>query len=273
MKKQNFTVTIKLKSLIVTVLILISCAKHSFKQSTIISIKFVHLMQDFHADNSGLISITDSMNIIFDGEYRIYERPTIHTYSRVTLNKNGDAIGEKIMKEDTFYTYTIYNKHSKYGYSFDSIADPKPKRINVDTFLRTTINKGYIINEGTNLKLTETRNSDDSKMVIEKYSFVDRKDGSDPDSEYYYYNRHLMNIPFSLSEQLDSFKHSKLIRARYIFNARPNGDIISDKKYNIPIPRRELSYQFSINNKPISKDVISFIARVKATEKKLYKSK
>lgn len=252
------------------VLIFIGFKQTAPEKSTAYSIKFIHIAQDFKTDSGQLIEFADSMQIYFDGAYCIYKRPSLHVYAVNIFDKHGNFIGEKVTHQDTTYTYTIYKEKNKYGYLFDSITASKPHKLNVDTFLRTTVNKGFNFLPGNSYRLTETKWSADKDTLFEQYFCADKKDVSYADSIYYYYDKRLTDVNFSLSIKLDSLKKSKLVRVRFIYNKIPKGKIYNGKTFDFDTPRRELSYEIRKNIGGESPTLVNFINLFKSKEKELY---
>ena len=174
--------------------------------------------------------LTDTFPIYYYSKYILYQLP----YTILQQNEKDSVINSK-----KAYRYFLFQKGGKGGYLFESIVG-KEKGIEfpVDSFLA---DRAYypLKLDSTHLNydhLNEVIFDSTTQSVTEKYTVKDLYKGKYFDTSYYYYSK-IIDMPFSLSHQLDSVRNMKLYKVRFDF-----AKTFSKEKNRI-IPRREYFYE------------------------------
>jgi hypothetical protein len=235
------------------------------------SIKLVYEFQDAKLADGKLFSISDSIDIFFHDDYAVYQLPHRYFYYKGTMDKELNIIDDKLDRTYVKYYYVICKNKQPYGFMFDSITAVKPKKTNIDTFLKTSLCKDFAYYVKNKVKLVDSTVSNDKNILIEKRIPVKMENESFPDSIYYYYDKRFKWLNYSLSPELDSLTKSKLIKVRVIYLPWPKGEKRYGKTYPINIPRRE--YRFELKKiQPESKELSNFIEAFISKERMWYKT-
>ena len=208
--------------------------------------------------NGKLENETDSLILIYYDNYVLYKIPNVSETFQNILDKNGQLLSRKLTKRQIVYSYFFCKKTDVFGSFYDSINTQNGHKLSVDSFL---IRKGYFQNNlydniynNVNDSLVESVRSGSAELV-EKFITKNIYDESYNDTTYLYYSTTLNNVQFTLSKKMDSLKHMKLVKSRFIYN-----ETIS-KKYSFPLPAREL--WLMVEQIPIrdESEIISFIEK------------
>jgi hypothetical protein len=139
---------------------------------------------------------------------------------------------ENVFIRDTVYCDLFaYQKNKPYGYMLSALSDTFGRPLRVDSMLkaRTTI-LGDVSAELINTALASAEQLDENRMV-KRYA-VQHKGY---DSAYYYYDKRLMDIPYSFSPIYDSMYQSKLYKIELLVKKAQRARDITGKdfKWNI----------------------------------------
>lgn len=230
-------------------------------------IKFKYETQHYLKDGRPY-NLTDSMYIYFDGNYTLYHRPYSSAHTKAIVDNDMNVKSENI-RVDTLYHNIIYNNPNKYGYQFDSVSFKKVKKMNIDTFRSTTLWARFPFYEESTNKFVSIQKSADKYTFVEKYVCKEKKNDTYTDTMYYYFDKRLIGVNFSLSREMDSLKHAKLVKVLYIFNNVPKGQLYMGKSCPFDMPKRVWTFEISAIP-PASKALTNFIEQFKSKEKELY---
>lgn len=224
------------------------------KQSTLNtkSITYVYSFQFFTTDSGKLVTWKDSVNIYYRGNYILFAIPHRFEKTRVNTGKNGNYIGETILKNEIWYSYLMYPKGDMYGSLKDSLTSSKPRKVLVDSVLKFITYSSFPFYMSDNDILLRKTINEKTGTAIEKHIYKERKTASYPDSINYYFNKDLNNIDFSFSKLLDSTRRAKLVRVELITN--PSTDSATMKT----IPRRTISFEIKNNSSDTSINEVLF---------------
>jgi hypothetical protein len=243
-------------------MILIACSsvqKKDENPSSITALSLSSNIQIVRSDDKQLFEMNDSLTIFYYQGITLY-RIFIPVTSSILLNdKNRNVTGEKILKTEIKSQYFIHRKDDVIGYKFDSLNATSFTKLRVDSFLLkkalTSFKKFY---NKTNDSLVENIKMPDN-IVIEKYIPKLKYDDSYGDSTYLYFSNdlNLKKFEFSFSEEVESIKHMKLFKIRYIYNS------VSKENHSLNTPKRE--FLFELKKTPINdqQKIISFFEKYK----------
>lgn len=159
-----------------------------------------------------------------------------------------------LVKDTAYYDMFAYKEHDSIGYFVKSLADTSFKRVRVDSVVSVRtfniIDAAKVIN---NLALSEPIFKDRFTMV-RQFSVK----SEDYDSVYYYYDKRLVHIRYSLSPTFDSIYQSKLCKMEMIVKKEKRPKDITGKDYNM--------HTLSLYSEPVENEAAldSFFTRLKA---------
>ena len=138
--------------------------------------------------------------------------------------------------------FFFYREGSSRGSYYDSLQDNNPRSLPVDSFLNTRFHfeSSMFWNEGNQLVSTEPI---PGGTFIEKYIPVVKADASYPDSLFLYFDPALNDLRYSFHPGLDSLRHAKMYRARFIFKP---ADTIPHREYDFRFQRADALQQKDI---------------------------
>ena len=188
-----------------------------------------------------MVTLRTSARIVFNNDIEIYIQPEQHLHLEDVKNSNGD-IDEKVKSIDTLYKVFAKKKNQEKGieYDLETIETSKDITFDADSLWKTlsfhyTRYPDYSKDKG---KLIKTVRKDNIK--VDHYSLKFEIGGID--SVYKYYDKNMMNIPFSFSKRLDSLNKSKLFKVFLISNEIPKGVALPD----MAVPRREFYHEMKV---------------------------
>ena len=181
-------------------------------------------------------TLNDSLRFYFLNELTICRLFIPYEQVKVKMDRKGNITEKKLIDWGTRSRYFVYDKNNRYGLLYDSLTVTKARKLPVDSLLkkRLTTNAAMFYNSNDSLVATIRRSEE---ILEEKYIPIVKYDETYPDSIYLYYNKQLVDVTFSFSEELDGLKKTKLCKARFIYNPRRAA------RENIVLPRRELLFQ------------------------------
>lgn len=178
------------------------------------------VMPSFMPYGNGNVDIRPvTVNIIDGGNCMLYELTHWETF-----HENG-----VLQKDTTYYDLFAFQKGKPYGYMLKSLLDTFGKRLSVDSIIQA---RAFHIRDAAkeikNVTLGEVVQINESQF-IRRY----KVDDIDYDSAYYYYDRRLNNIPYSLSPTFDSLYKSKLYKVETVIKKANRLHDNTGKDYNI----------------------------------------
>lgn len=174
-------------------------------------------------------NIIDSTSIIYKENTVIYEMMPNH---KEEINK------DTLTVHTVEYKYFIMKKGEKYGFFYNSLNTSNNRKLLADSLLKKTgFLDGDLFKNKNEYSLCKTIKNKGKYAKIEVYLPKLKKEGR-PDTTLIYYSKELKNIPYSLSESLDSSTKMKVCKFRFAFNAH------FDKVRNVMFPIS--SHWFSI---------------------------
>jgi hypothetical protein len=188
------------------------------------------------------------------------------------MDKDYNEVDNKLVHVDTAYRYLIYKEKNKFGYQFDSTNFKNPEKINIDTFRTTGLWRVYPLYQNNIDSLIETKPVTDKNILLKKYVCRHKLNDTFTDTMYYYFDKRMTGISFSLSPEMDSLTHSKLFKVLYIFNKVPKGKKYFGKSHGFDVPKREWTFEIS-RIPPESPTLTKFIEQFISKEKTLYNGK
>jgi hypothetical protein len=268
MLKQHLNIITRVSILVIIFFIFINWRQELLGTPSHQSIKFTFEHQ--HAKDDGkLVIVKDSLNMFFHDHYIAYMLPYTKMYFKGTLDKNQNEIGSKLVRVDTAYRYLIYKEKNKFGYQFDSVDFKKPEKLNIDTFRTNNLWKGFSFYQKNIDSLVESKPGTDENIMVKKYVCNHKLDDTFTDTMYFYFDKRMTGISFSLSPEMDSLTHSKLFKVLYIFNKVPKGKKYFGKSHGFDVPKREWTFEIS-RIPPESPTLTKFIEQFISKEKTLY---
>ena len=192
------------------------------------------------------------------------------TYLRDTITKYhySDLILYQLVKSRNIETnekipgseqYFIYESSKPNGYLFKSLKDDTNGiKLSVDSLLAA---RAFA---GTNFSLppdsgwgsfSAQKSADQQEKLTEVY--FSKKDYGPTafDSIYYFYNKRLNKLDYTLSRSLDSSRGMKLFRVRLLFNAKES------KQYKMVVPKREFLFEIFEPRIVNENEIIDFFKR------------
>ncbi|WP_448700515.1 hypothetical protein ACFGVR_01030 [Mucilaginibacter sp. AW1-3] len=261
MSKHYFSTGITIS--IPVLFIFLSCRTFSVAQEIYTSIKLTSHFEFVKSSAGDLVKMDDNIGIVSYLDYVVYKIPHEFIYNKITRDKDFHIIHSIKTKEETKYSYLVYNRKKSYGYMFDSINVAKAYKVSVDSFLIKKAFKAFpFYQKGRDNLVKLIKNIDD--ILIEKYVCNQKKDASYFDTTYYFYDKKLSNVEYSFSRYLDSTRHSKLCKAKFIYNAIPATG------QSPAIPKREFIFEIKRDDSINKKQIIDFINSFKNKENTLY---
>jgi hypothetical protein len=173
--------------------------------------------------SNGMVDERPAMERVIDGgDCMLYEIDRMYAYFE-----------ENVLIRDTVYCDLFaYQKSKPYGYKLSTLSDTFGRSLPVDSMLKkhTVKFEADISTELINTALASAEQLDENRMV-KRYA-VSHKGY---DSAYYYYDRRLMDIPYSFSPIYDSIHQSKLYKIELLVKKAQRVHDITGKdfKWNI----------------------------------------
>jgi len=254
---------IKVIAKILTLVITLFFANCNCYNSTIIkctSAKLLYRAELVRSDNNQLFVESDSIGMFYCDNYTLYQIPIHEDFSTVNLDRNGNEINEKIIKEWTGFRYVVCNKNKPFAFRFDSLKAEKPKTVSIDSFLIDKTFKNFPFYQSDNDSLLQIVNV--NHVLIEKHVnkvYKDKTDMSYPDTTFYYLKPGFENIDYSFSKKMDSIKKMKLFKVEFIFNeiSLPNGT---------KIPKRVWVFELRNNDNYNKSNILKFVNQFRKKE-------
>ncbi len=155
-------------------------------------------------------NLIDSTSIIYKDNTILYEMMPIHQH---------DLYKDSTIIHTVKYKYFILKKGNEYGFLYDSLNTSINRKLLADSLLKKTgFLDGDLFKNKNEYSLYKTKKNTGEYAKIEVYLPKLKKEGR-PDTTLIYYSKGLKNIPYSLSESLDSSKKMKVCKFRFAFNA------------------------------------------------------
>jgi hypothetical protein len=148
-----------------------------------------------------------------------------------------------VLTNDITYDYFVFSKADKYGFMLDSLNDNFTKKLLVDSVLTEYALQSLDIDTFSTFIMSSDNVPVDNYNIIKKTKLNDAA----IDSAYFYYNKNLKGLNYSLSHKLDSINKSKLFKVELIIKKDTLSNIVDRNKY------RMITYEIkkcTINNKP-----------------------
>ncbi|EHQ30350.1 hypothetical protein Mucpa_6294 [Mucilaginibacter paludis DSM 18603] len=221
-------------------------------------VKLVYKLEFIKPDNAEMVVMQDTLGIIYYGNYIAYQIPNEFTLSNVNMDKDQNVISENVIREETKYSYMVYNKNKNYGYMFDSIGAIKAAKVSVDSFLLKRAFKNFPFYNSVIDSLVSTSTKNES--LVETRICKEKKDESFNDTIHYFYKKGFEKIDYTFSKYLDSTRNLKLYKIQMIFNPIPKG------KYAFAVPKREFLFELKPNETFNSKELTVFFENFKKRE-------
>ncbi len=181
-------------------------------------IMFKEHYEDYFSKQAGnLQNYEDSSFVIFNKEYLIFKRPIISTSEVFHGNQRTFA------RTDTLNQYIAYKRGDAFGIKYDTLGAP-PRKIPVDSFLVQQTTNGNKLYDNSNDRLFSSRTVGNVDIVT--YIPQTRLRRGTSDSIYFYFDKRLKDIPYSLSKELDSLSNSKMYKAVYVYNKKAKDDVL-----------------------------------------------
>lgn len=237
------------------------CQSFGHSVNDVIAIRVKHQIDLADTTTGQMVSLKDSVDIIYIGEHTIYKIPRLNIFSSGFIDKDGNEV-KSDYKETITYFYIIANKNKAYGYRFDTLALDPPKKVAIDSFLTNSLFKNFPFYMKSNDSLLKTMFNNTKTAFKEFHVCKIKRDKTFPDSMYYSFNAENNSVPFSFSTYLDSTRQSKLSKVEFVYSPFLN------PANKLPIPRRLFAFEISRNPDDISA-VKNFIAKLDKSD--LYK--
>lgn len=232
--------------------LLLSCTFYDKK--TISAIDFYGNSQYF--DRGRIVDLPTHIKIFFYGDLTLYEISSKNTHRSMELGSKGDVIDKGITKVETVVSYYVAKKGETHGLVYNSSVGRSKTKFNVDSLL-TYSNIGK---ENEKLfasdfgKVVLSIKDKNNNISLEKIELPKKPNSAD--SVFRFFDYKMMNINFSLSNELDKKYNTKLVKIVFVTNEK--------KVDGLMIPKLETFFEI---RKPIrienEKRIISIFKQFK----------
>lgn len=194
------------------------------------------------------------------GHFMRYDTNVVRLYYQGELTACRVPVHVQKGEDVTFiqYEYFIWHRDSAFGFELgrDSNAD---RRINKQYYLDNgtwlTHIYGYHAFQDNVMRMVSSDTDHVAGVLKEKFTGYAKKDTAGKGTVYYTYSKGMMNIPFSLSRELDSIKQMKLTRITVVHHP------VYMKEYNMTIQEFSGHYMLDRITVPAGDEVRKYFER------------
>lgn len=195
-----------------------------------------------------------------EGNSKLYFYKDVFLYKKEGIFIHEDNTQEKV------YTYWMYKQNEKKGIRYKcSFKDTIGATFDVDSFLVKNAFTTFPFYSKENDIMVYKNESKNKKERVEKYIPKIRPDNSYPDTMIFRYSKDYLDIPFSLSPEIEEQKQSRLIEILGIYNP------VKNSKYKAQLQSRKMSFQIERISAENQQEKMLYFNRFKKSFKNSFK--